>query len=178
MPDDSRSPSGGPSLGRRVRAMGSSGWEAYTVGFTLVGCILAGALVGWLLDNRFGTGYWLPIGFLIGVVAGFREMFVVIKRVSERANAQKLAERAAAAQRTYTPPRPDESVEAPKGRERLFAVPPPPLEGYAVDSAEAASARSEPETTGEILERLLGESKEEWDAEMEKLRDEEDETQR
>ncbi|RYF46190.1 MAG: AtpZ/AtpI family protein, partial [Cytophagaceae bacterium] len=75
----------------RTQAMGSSGWEAYTIGFTLVGCIVAGAGAGYLLDSYFKTSYWLPILFLVGVVGGFREMWVVLKRVQSQEEQRRFA---------------------------------------------------------------------------------------
>ena len=51
-----------------------------TVGITLVLCIAIGAGAGMWLDNRFGTQPALTVvGFFLGVVAGFRELFRATK---------------------------------------------------------------------------------------------------
>ena len=39
------------------------------------------SVVGYLLDNRLGTGYFFIILFFIGALAGFRNVFVLAKRV-------------------------------------------------------------------------------------------------
>ncbi len=93
----------------RTQAMGSGGWEGYTVGFTLVGCIVAGAGAGFLLDSHFKTSYWLPILFLVGVGGGFREMWIVIKRVQSQED-QKRREKVAATTLAPTPTRVEDSA--------------------------------------------------------------------
>lgn len=141
----------------RTKAMGSSGWEAYTVGFTLVGCIVACAGLGWFLDNRFGTSYWLPILFLVGVVAGFREMFIVVKRV-ERDQKRKQLEAQNLVQRAVEPSSTKETVveKSPEERKRIFQVPPPPQPGETL----APLPRNE-ESVEDLIERLSRDSDEE-----------------
>lgn len=39
------------------------------------------SLVGYLLDKRLGTGYFFVILFFIGALAGFRNVFLLAKRV-------------------------------------------------------------------------------------------------
>lgn len=138
----------------RTQAMGSSGWEAYTVGFTLVGCILGGAGLGWLLDSHFKTSYWLPILFLVGVVGGFREMWVVLKRVQAQ-DEQKRREKIASIPLAPTPLRRDEAdeTELPPERKRIFQVPPPPTE----ESREAPPVERSEESVDDIMKRLLDE---------------------
>ncbi len=138
----------------RTQAMGSSGWEAYTVGFTLVGCILGGAGLGWLLDSHFKTNYWLPILFLVGVVGGFREMWVVLKRVQAQ-DEQKRREKIASIPLAPTPTRrPDVEPQSAPERKRIFQVPPPPTEE---SSAAPQVARNE-ESVDDIMKRLLAEA--------------------
>ena len=140
----------------RTQAMGSGGWEGYTVGFTLVGCIVAGAGAGYLLDSHFKTSYWLPILFLVGVIGGFREMWIVLQRVQKQED-QRRKDKAAA---TPLAPTPSTSVEseAPPTRKRIFEVPPPPL-GES-DAAPPKAARGT-ESTEDILKRLLDEADDE-----------------
>lgn len=69
-------------LGARTRAMGSSNWEAYTVGTTLVASVLTGAGAGWWLDAHFKTTFWLPLLALVGVIVGFADLFRTVGRLS------------------------------------------------------------------------------------------------
>ncbi len=51
------------------------------VGVTLVASTFVGLLVGLYLDRVFSTGPWLTIIFLIlGIIAGFRNIYYIIKR--------------------------------------------------------------------------------------------------
>lgn len=152
-----------PSSGRvgflgRTKAMssgGSSGWEATTIGFTLVGCIIATTALGYWLDSHFKTSYWLPILFLLGVVLGFREMFVVLGRISREQAQQKLEKQ----QKVTLAPAPSqiEAAEEPKVRERIFQVPPPPTPGQ----TPVEAAKTEPESVKDLIARLLDEEKDE-----------------
>jgi F0F1-type ATP synthase assembly protein I len=142
-----------PNFLSRTRAMsagGSSGWEATTIGFTLVGCIGACSGLGYWLDNHFKTGYWLPILFLVGVVAGFREMFLVLGRISKEQEQQR-REKQEKVRLTPSLAPPLEPVIAPPERERIFKVPPPPQAGEKVVEA----APTEPESVDDLIERLM-----------------------
>lgn len=135
----------------RTQAMGSGGWEGYTVGFTLVGCIVAGAGAGFLLDSHFKTSYWLPILFLVGVVGGFREMWIVIKRVQSQED-QKRREKAAST--IMAPPIVSPmQTELPPERQRIFQVPPPSFE----ETPDAPQSTRNEESADDILKRLLDE---------------------
>jgi F0F1-type ATP synthase assembly protein I len=136
----------------RTRAMssgGSTGWEATTIGFTLVGCIAACSGLGYYLDSRLGTGYWLPILFLVGVVAGFREMFLVLGRISREQEQKKRKKQ----ENVRLAPNPTltENLVEPQARERIFKVPPPPVAGQPI----VERANDEPESTDELIARLL-----------------------
>lgn len=136
----------------RTQAMGSGGWEGYTIGFTLVGCIAAGAGAGWLLDSHFKTSYWLPILFLVGVVGGFREMWTVLKRVQAQED-QKRREKVASTNLAPTPTRVEDSTGLPPERKRIFQVPPPSFE----ETPGAPRSVQKEESADDILKRLLDE---------------------
>lgn len=142
----------------RTRAMsssGASGWESYTIGFTLVGCIIAGAGVGWLLDNHFGTSYWLPILFLVGVVGGFREMMLVLKRVNEQQAEQRARRETERREREVTVEKADNPTpDQMAARKRMFEVPPPPFEKAARKVTEQ-SAPDEKVKVENVLEQML-----------------------
>lgn len=79
-------------------------WKAYgrygTVGLELVLSILIGVLGGRWLDDRYGGGRgWITIlGLVVGVYAGFRQVFRAAKqmqRESDRADREEAEERAA-----------------------------------------------------------------------------------
>jgi F0F1-type ATP synthase assembly protein I len=144
----------------RMRAMGSSGWEAYTVGFTLVGCIVAGAGLGYLLDNHFKTSFWLPVLFLFGVVAGFREMFLTLKRIDAEQKRKRAKEDAN--RTSYTPPPLSDQSEVLKSeikRERIFKVPPPPISG----ETPKPEPRQDRQDVDELIQRLLDDNSDEPD---------------
>jgi F0F1-type ATP synthase assembly protein I len=160
--------SGRPGLGRlgflgRTKAMssgGSTGWEATTIGFTLVGCIAAGSGLGYWLDTRFGTSFWLPILFLVGVAAGFREMFLVMGRISkDQAQQERKKEES-----VKLAPHPNAPAEEPQTRKRIFQVPPPPVPGQQPVEFE----QNTPESMEDLIERLLDDDKDEDEAEPKK----------
>ena len=69
--------------GTRLKAMGTSNWEAYTVGTTLVGSVVGGAGIGWWLDGHFHTALFLPIFGLAGVVVGFIDLVRTTTRLAK-----------------------------------------------------------------------------------------------
>jgi len=84
----------------RIKGGGVNGAQASSIGLTLVGCIIAGAGAGWWLDKHFGTAYWTPILFLVGVAAGFRQMMLTIRDTNAweaRRKVEEKTERAATA---------------------------------------------------------------------------------
>lgn len=67
----------------KVLAMASS------IGFAVAISIFLGYAAGFFLDKYFGTKPWLTIIFLLfGIVAGFKNIYVIMKRV------QKMSEEA------------------------------------------------------------------------------------
>jgi ATP synthase protein I len=59
--------------------------SAFMVATHLVGGIIAGTLLGYLFDSFFKTEPWgLIVGFLLGVVAGFKNAYVEMKKTLER----------------------------------------------------------------------------------------------
>ncbi len=61
-------------------------FEASTVGIHLVLCIIAGAGIGYFLDRFFGSFPYLSlIFFIMGIIAGFREVFRIARK-ADKAN--------------------------------------------------------------------------------------------
>ncbi|MEC4676894.1 MAG: AtpZ/AtpI family protein, partial [Nitrospirota bacterium] len=55
--------------------------QASTVGLSLVLSTFVGLAIGYWLDKLFGSSPWLTIIFLIiGIIAGFRELFRIAKK--------------------------------------------------------------------------------------------------
>lgn len=55
------------------------------MGISFVLAIFIGVLIGWNLDKWFGTGHWFFFIFLLfGIVAGFRNLYIITKRVIKR----------------------------------------------------------------------------------------------
>ena len=47
---------------------------AYAAAFALLGAVVAGLIIGWLLDRWLGTRPWLLVsGIVLGAAAGFYE---------------------------------------------------------------------------------------------------------
>jgi len=138
----------------RLTFGGSKGASAAIIGFVLVGPILAGFLIGAWLDKRLGTEHWTIVLGLLGVFSGFREMFVTLQRLAPKPGEKTpppgrsgtVQGSRMAPPTTAAPPAPVE--ESPKPR--LFSVPPPPF------MEQPATQNAAPETSDELLDRLLG----------------------
>lgn len=140
--------------------MGTSNWAASSIGFVLVGYIVAGAGAGWWLDSRLKTSYWLPILFLVGVAGGFREMFRMLK-VAQRIDADR--RKVADSRRRQAPPVSSAEQEAgPETvrRERIFEVPPPPFLDNEVAKAKP-KAKTDSEGIDDLIEKLLQDDEDE-----------------
>jgi ATP synthase protein I len=56
--------------------------SAFMVGTHIVGGIIAGTMVGYVFDGLFHTSPWgLIIGFLLGVIAGFKNAYGELSRL-------------------------------------------------------------------------------------------------
>ncbi len=60
---------------------------ASSVGIAMVLAIFGGLYLGIYLDREFGTGYkFTVILLLLGIVVGFRNLYVLIKKISRNEN--------------------------------------------------------------------------------------------
>ncbi len=60
-----------------------------TVGLTMVFATVIGLFIGYQLDKVFGTSPWLMgIFLLLGLIAGFRNLFVHVKKSQETLDEQ------------------------------------------------------------------------------------------
>ena len=57
---------------------------ASSMGISMVLATVIGLVLGLWLDRLFGTGPWLTLIFLVvGIVAGFRNLYVIGKRATK-----------------------------------------------------------------------------------------------
>jgi len=69
-----------PTFQRNARAISL----AFSVGFSLAGPIILGALVGYWLDGRFGTGsLWTLILTMLGMVAGLVQLIRIANKLNQ-----------------------------------------------------------------------------------------------
>ena len=130
----------------RTAQMGVTGTEASTIGFVLVGCIGVGFFAGNWLDGRLGTSFLMPLGVLLGIFAGFREMLVTVKRLSARQAEAKLLKKAEQdAQNQIL----DAKVAQNAAPKPIFQVPAPPFETQSETSAQTEDADEN------LIEQLL-----------------------
>ena len=58
--------------------------SAFRLGTELVAAVAVGTIIGFILDNWFGTKPWfIIIFFLLGVIAGILNVFRVAKKMQE-----------------------------------------------------------------------------------------------
>ncbi len=56
---------------------------AYAAAFSLFAAVVAGLIIGWLLDRWLGTGPWLLVtGIVLGSAAGFFELIRTSSKLS------------------------------------------------------------------------------------------------
>jgi ATP synthase protein I len=55
-----------------------------TIGMAMALSITLGALIGYYLDNKFGTEPWLFfVFFCFGIVAAFRNLYIMYKKIQD-----------------------------------------------------------------------------------------------
>ncbi|HZE21516.1 MAG TPA: AtpZ/AtpI family protein [Desulfobaccales bacterium] len=68
-----------------LKELFSGGYRASAIGMSLVFAIFIGGFIGYLLDNYFGTGYLFKIiGLLVGIIAGFRNVYIMGKKFQDK----------------------------------------------------------------------------------------------
>ena len=58
----------------------SGGYKASTIGMSLVFAILIGGLLGYLLSEYFENKIFFYIGLILGIIAGFRNLYIMGKK--------------------------------------------------------------------------------------------------
>ena len=68
-----------------LKELFSGGYQASAIGMSLVIAIFLGGFFGYLLDNYFETGYLFKIiGLILGIVAGFRNVYMTGKKFQDK----------------------------------------------------------------------------------------------
>ena len=61
----------------------SGGYRASAIGLTLVFAIFIGFFLGYWLDSTFDTGFFKYIGLIVGIIAGFRQVYLMGQRLTK-----------------------------------------------------------------------------------------------
>jgi ATP synthase protein I len=67
-----------------LKELMSGGYKASSIGFSLVFAILIGGFLGYLLAEYTGKSYWLYIGLVLGIIAGFRNVYLLGKQYEDK----------------------------------------------------------------------------------------------
>ena len=67
-----------------LKELMSGGYKASSIGFSLVLAILIGGFLGYLLADYTGKSYWLYIGLILGIIAGFRNLYIMGKQYEDK----------------------------------------------------------------------------------------------
>jgi F0F1-type ATP synthase assembly protein I len=67
----------------------AANWRLLGLGFSLLGLLVAGPVVGYLLgswlDRKFGTSWLTWVCLLVGFVAAGRQIYLIARRIQEEA---------------------------------------------------------------------------------------------
>ncbi len=63
-----------------IRELLQGGWRASAIGLSLVLAIAIGGIIGWWLSETFNNKIFFYIGLILGIIAGFRNLYIMGKR--------------------------------------------------------------------------------------------------
>ncbi|MBW1992252.1 MAG: AtpZ/AtpI family protein [Deltaproteobacteria bacterium] len=63
-----------------IKELLEGGWRASAIGLSLVLAIAIGAGLGWWLSEVFNNKIFFYIGLILGIIAGFRNLYIMGKR--------------------------------------------------------------------------------------------------
>lgn len=63
-----------------IKELLRGGGQASAIGLSLVFAILIGGGLGYWLYQATGHSYWFYLGLLLGIIAGFRNLYVMSKK--------------------------------------------------------------------------------------------------
>ena len=64
-----------------LKELFQGGYRASAIGLSLVLAIFIGGFIGWWLSNYFNNNIFFYIGLILGIIAGFRNLYVMSKRM-------------------------------------------------------------------------------------------------
>ena len=62
----------------------TGGYKASAIGLSLVFAIVIGGALGWFLKEWTGQTYWFFIGLILGIIAGFRNLYIMGKKYQNK----------------------------------------------------------------------------------------------
>jgi len=60
-----------------IKELMSGGYRASAIGLSLVLAIVIGGGLGYMLSEYTGKSYWFYIGLIMGIIAGFRNLYIM-----------------------------------------------------------------------------------------------------
>jgi ATP synthase protein I len=63
-----------------IKELMSGGYKASAIGLSLVLAIVIGGGLGYFLAEYTGKTYWFYIGLVLGIIAGFRNLYIMGKK--------------------------------------------------------------------------------------------------
>ena len=63
-----------------IKELLSGGYKASAIGLSLVLAIVIGGGLGYFLAEYTGKTYWFYIGLIMGIIAGFRNLYIMGKK--------------------------------------------------------------------------------------------------
>lgn len=64
-----------------LKELFQGGYRASAIGLSLVLAIVIGGALGYWLSNYFGSMIFFYIGLILGIVAGFRNLYIMSKKI-------------------------------------------------------------------------------------------------
>ncbi len=58
-------------------------------GITMLVPIFLCSVVGWYIDEKIGTGHWFVVLFFVGALAGFRNIYILAKKIYQDKDEEK-----------------------------------------------------------------------------------------
>lgn len=66
-----------------LKELFSGGYKASAIGLSLVLAIAIGGGIGWWLANYFNNNIFFYIGLILGIIAGFRNLYLMGKKLEK-----------------------------------------------------------------------------------------------
>jgi ATP synthase protein I len=67
-----------------IKELMTGGYKASAIGLSLVLAIVIGGFLGYLMAEYTGKTYWLYIGLILGIIAGFRNLYIMGKKYEDK----------------------------------------------------------------------------------------------